>query len=1368
MATNARVGIDIEVLGYEGAKAKMESLEAQMKGLSGHKTKVKLQAEVDNLKLNRQALRSHKVKLQADMTQVNKAIKKTSQEYDALRRKMNAPAAKKGLYDPKAYRDLFRLKSEMSDLNKQKISIKADLGKATSEINQTTAAINSLEAAMKRVKTLSLGQIFNKTSAMLAHTGQAIQSMGNALTRLTSPVRNMFRYMGLGAGFAAFNKVSEGLMSGFKRYDTMNNYAKSLEALGMDSAQKFVVGAGKAQTAIENLNDAVLGLPTGLDEIVAAQKIYAGATGEMVKSTKTAIAANNTFLASATDAKEQRVIQRYLASLASGAELTTMQWQSMGRIAPLAMKAVADELGVTTDELRKGKVAGQEFLDAFIKVGTEGKIQAAANVMKTTYEGLAANVQNAFSRMGEGMLKTLDEVFVAYNGRNLIQNLLGVDAKGNAVGNSLKGVIDSISESMQNWVRANPGKIRDFLDTLKGVDWKGLGKGFAEGMVAMADGISAVAKAFSGRSLKWLGKAAAWLMPLGSMLTAIGGLVKGSRFFGGGIVAGIMGIARFFTGLGTAIGAGGLAKFGTKIQKAINALKDFGKLKAATDTAEAAAKVAGKKALGLKAHVASIGKGLASLGGALVGVLAIGGTVALSVKMIRGIVKDLGTISDDMGNVDVDAMKKLGMWISIIGSAFAGLGAAAYSAPTVAAGLEAGILAVGAIITTISGFAWINSKLISGTVKNIADAVTGVGDIATGINNLNGVTVNTSGIGRVMSGITKAVKHLDELQDGSGAWISNSRAKQLKKKYDNIGSIVDTVKKVAQDLKKIADVDTYTIEQSGNKVIQITDKLGEIYDEVQASFDVRTKKDVKGAGRGAEIAGSITEMIATIKSSFDDLSAIADFDLDYRPVFGKIKSVIGRMKTLWDDVNRLFAEQGADSKGITAKTGVMGQGAKTGISKADVKSSELQAGWVTNIKAMMEQVRGVYDAVAAEGGMADIDVATFSTMLNRAGSILSQIGTKWGEWKLHFAKFKNAGKDAENIANVKLAVDSIKEVMATLASIGTGLQQGAYGQSTESLMPQFGSVDRLQQGGSATSFIDTALSNITSIMDKLKELSASIGSIPNVENLSSNMEEVKSAVSKIGDVMTTLTSLGEGVLASTDGAAFTAINNIKAFITRLGNALNVEALAGLQAQVDSFRTSVQGIFDALNSDFANVQVIVNIAGKVTGDKALVSRIKAADRAIRNAVDGIKTSYTKHITVNITASVNRPSLGLSTGGMVTPAGALYRSKGGSIRHGFPGRPRGTDTVPTWTTPGEYIQQKKAVDFWGIDFMRKVNRMDVRGVMRAMSAKAGSIVAGAKTTIINNNTTNNYNMNNHQNITTNNPNFAFRRSRWVGAI
>ena len=432
------------------------------------------------------------------------------------------------------------------------------------EIKDAKNHLKDLQQVQREVQsqTRQMGRTFtqemNSISSRVAHVGSAMQSMGNALVRLTSPFTRITTGLLYGAGYKALNMFTEGFSGAFERYDVMKNYSRTLEAFGFSAEQ--------ASASVEKLNESVLGLPTGLDEIVAAQKVYVGATNDLEKATNIAIAANNTFLASGMGSREQRFMQKYLVALGSGAELATTQWDSMARIAPLAMRAVSRELGYAdqdyqqfTKDVKNGTVAGEDFLNAFIKVGSSGEIADAANVMKMSFAGLSANIQNAAKRMGENILKSLDEVFQGYNGRTLLQTLLGVDANGQDMGDGIKHWIDDLSASIQNWIKSHPEEITQFFETLKNIDWKGLLKGFAQGVGDMLGLLERFANFMSNKDLSKVGRFMVWANTIGKGLLIIGGAIKGSR----GIIGFLGALGKFFGkggllgGLGGGAGAGG-------------------------------------------------------------------------------------------------------------------------------------------------------------------------------------------------------------------------------------------------------------------------------------------------------------------------------------------------------------------------------------------------------------------------------------------------------------------------------------------------------------------------------------------------------------------------------------------------------------------------------------------------------------------------------------------------------------------------------------------------------------------------------------------------------------------------------------------
>ena len=75
-----------------------------------------------------------------------------------------------------------------------------------------------------------------------------------------------------------------------KRFDTLNQFPKVLQALG--------VSAEDSERAMAKLSDGIDGLPTKLDEIAStAQRMYTS-FNDMDKATDTALALNNALLGS--------------------------------------------------------------------------------------------------------------------------------------------------------------------------------------------------------------------------------------------------------------------------------------------------------------------------------------------------------------------------------------------------------------------------------------------------------------------------------------------------------------------------------------------------------------------------------------------------------------------------------------------------------------------------------------------------------------------------------------------------------------------------------------------------------------------------------------------------------------------------------------------------------------------------------------------------------------------------------------------------------------------------------------------------------------------------------------------------------------
>lgn len=1159
-----RVGIEIEVMGYQEALNQMKTLDRLIDKLKGKKI---------------------------DIT----GFREMAREVGLIRAEME------------------QLREAMGKFGAEAASMK-QAAAGMKQVAQETEKANA--SAQKLKKNMTIGQMFNKNTSAVAHLGSAMQSAGNAMQRFLAPWRLLVGGAALGAGFSAINKVSEGLSSGFERYDIMKKYNRMMEG--------FQKGSYTTQKSIDALDKSVQGLPTGLDEMVNLAQRFTMTTGDMKKGTELAIATNNAFLASMSTDTQRYQGMMQMQDVLGGKDMNAKEWQALANSMMPAIRMMGESLGKTGKELdqyvadvQQGKISNEEFIKTLQKAGQEGgKIYKMAQESKNTWQAFSSRIGTAFSRMTYGILLSLDElVKTATNGKFESLNEM-LDAK------VIPG-INKMASAVQNWIKANPDKIKDFFNDLKGIDWKGLGKGFLQGVGDIAKAVQTIAKHIKGKDLEGLGKLFSKLLWLAPGLTITGGLIKGGRHIFGGILTGLEVLAG---GL-AAINLGGAA---SKLGKFVSFFKNLGKV---------------EKAAG------AVGKVAGAAGGA-----AAGGAI------FKGFLPA----------------------IEVIGG-------------------------IGAITTEITGIAAIDTGLISLAVKNISSITKTMQTVFDNVKGLKGTTFNKEALRTAVNNMFSIYDILYGEKKGSKTRAANKAGVQ-QARQDGLGGMNKGA------LKKTASAMT-----SMSKI------LGTMY---RISKQVGRFKNFKGFEKGTldAINGFITDLGGIydgMKTSFEESGVDAKEAGGFADLIAKSAGMftnIGKIAQLIPNLQKQLAP-------------IMQRGVGTGGMGFNA---------IENIKNML----------TGEGGL-------FATIKAIYSSINTDLLGNDGEMGGTSFSSDAIGRLSEVMASVKLMFDNIGKIVGMLPAI------------QEQLAPltQFGGGDR---GNS--SMLTTIKENIVGLLQRIGEIYTAFDTYigEGGEDMSAKFEGVVDAVTQIQSVVSQLSSLGEGGLASTDGAAFTAIDNIKAMVQRLGQALNTETLGQLQEQVATFKANVDQIFATLNTDLSNVEVTVTINGHVEGHDALISDIHAANSAIRSAVHSIQSSYTRHVYVHIQrhvsvtgdnpASVNAG--GFHTGGQVGRFGKpLYRRGGGDTFF----RPRGTDTVPAMLTPGEYVHRKAAVDFFGVRFMQKINNLDIAGAMRELSAKAGARTSMASGTTIYNNITHNNSPTFNQTVHTSNRNFAMKRAnRFVGAL
>ena len=110
--------------------------------------------------------------------------------------------------------------------------------------------------------------------------------------------------------------------------------------------------------------------------------------------------------------------------------------------------------------------------------------------------------------------------------------------------------------------------------------------------------------------------------------------------------------------------------------------------------------------------------------------------------------------------------------------------------------------------------------------------------------------------------------------------------------------------------------------------------------------------------------------------------------------------------------------------------------------------------------------------------------------------------------------------------------------------------------------------------------------------------------------------------------------------------------------------------------------------------------------------------------VKNKTASGGTYKPKYITVGGRTTVNA----VSTGGYIDGSWTQYMASGG-VAGLHPGRARGVDTVPAWLEPGEFVQSKRAVSYYGQDFMEALNALKVPRYLFAGGSALANALSGA---------------------------------------
>lgn len=1240
------------------------------------------------------------------------------------------------------------LKNNFSALDDNSVALNVD----ASGITAAQSAVAGLASALQGLSTL-----MSTVGGALTTTGGWLQNMSGLFggNIAGTSLRTMI-------GYATVLGI-QGLGKAEGRFDTFRTFPKMMEAMGFS--------AEEAELAIEKLNQAVLGTPTALDEIMDLAQDFILLTGDMEKGTQFAIAANNAFLANGSDAQQVYYGMRQLRDLFSKGGLREQEWDSLFSAMGVSIGVIGEEMGYTTENIGKFKAAlkniGTEdaefeindFIDAIIRAGTEtGKLTTMVDVGKDTLTASLTNIKTAISNLGASLLQETDTLLLEKYGRGLPD--------------TLKMISDAIKQTAipgaKNWLNENFDSITELIEKFTSFNWGKLAGNIADNALKFFETV--------GKILEYVGEdniinlvsfATVWAGPLGKAMTLLGGLFNtAGQLFGslGGGLGRISGQANGF------IATSGYMGLITELALGFKELAKSAEVISAGDFENLSANLEKMKDLifltaGIATALTAAGTAIGAVGGGLAvgtGELLAGGLVAI-IGEIGLVMKAYAEALQTISTIDADSLPDADTITQFIG---------------ILAAFQNGISdkLLGARLNTKNIDA-INGALEAiQTIYENQDVFKNLGDMDIDFNNISS-KVETMGDG--MTSIVQSL--LDHFGENGGV-----RTIQMR------GAIVKSIGDIITELDETSDK-LYELRQSMYK-LGIKLSSGDGLDE-NSAYGVLISK--------------IEAMVEGLKSVSDSIS---DDELDalFTAIKTKLethiienyKETISVIQDLADVTNTLdfgdlgLLEEDSAFEDMKTKIGVLLTGIRDVLSIFNTNifdwdtwfqgsKSKDSADIVTNISESMNAIADILNSTKESFDlMGEIDFRKVDMFSRNVSSLLSAISDVMGNMEENGASSVEKVATATQYKDAMIQIAEMLKVVAEMSELLNDITENevivkltdmiaGLGLATDQIPEDMDEmVERITMFATVVEMLGTMVETVAGMQEMMAEMRENEENVP--EEVGGLLDQLLAMIGGIDFeeedmdrfalLTESITALDEALLTFMEGTLTSFMEQLQELIDKIVE-LTDPTLENLRSkeeeteqQTDDLKFAVEELGDMCDAKKPSVDALADSIvrlGEVAQSSAGMVRELAA------AIDSLHDK-----TVTISVVMNTSGLGNPLLPNVYPqnGGPIYRAGGGSVFF----KPRGSDTVPAMLTPGEFVMRKTAVDKIGVPILSMLNSMNIPGAIDALIAKIHLPVSSGVVSYDNRRTYDNHATVN-QYISTNNPAYTYRRaSRFAHAL
>ncbi|WP_085449717.1 tape measure protein [Halalkalibacter krulwichiae] len=300
-----------------------------------------------------------------------------------------------------------------------------------------------VEAASKSLDGLEASG--NNAGKGVKATEDGLKGVGNESNTASGNIKKFVAALGLVAiAASAFQVLRSNMDAAISRFDTLNQFPKVLQALG--------VSAEDSERAMGRLSDGIDGLPTTLNDIAgSAQRMYTS-FGDIDEATDTAIALNNALLGSGSSAEEaKRGTDQYIKALQAG-KIDMDTWNTLSETMDVGLVKIAESFGFAGksakddlyNALKDGTITLDQFNAKLIEVGTGTGIMA--QLAKENSLGIATslgNLRTAAARGIANIIESFNKLSKEVTGKDIAQNIDSLKNIVNASFNTIGKAIES-------------------------------------------------------------------------------------------------------------------------------------------------------------------------------------------------------------------------------------------------------------------------------------------------------------------------------------------------------------------------------------------------------------------------------------------------------------------------------------------------------------------------------------------------------------------------------------------------------------------------------------------------------------------------------------------------------------------------------------------------------------------------------------------------------------------------------------------------------------------------------------------------------------------------------------------------------------